>query len=191
MDQVKIGAFLKELRRDKGLTQEQLAEQLNVSNRTISRWETGSNMPDLSILIELADYYDVEIREILDGERKEKKMTEESKDTLQKVAEYTNAEKELLLKRAKVISIVGLLSLIAGLIMLSMETAAAAPVYMCIEGMCLGLAVGAMITMVLYTTGMLAKIKAKKAKHMKAIAVAAWVIIILAIAASVIETLIR
>ena len=41
MDQIKIGAFLKELRKAKKLTQEQLAEQLNVSNRTVSRWETG------------------------------------------------------------------------------------------------------------------------------------------------------
>ena len=41
MDQKKIGSFLKELRKAKGLTQEQLAEQLNVSGRTVSRWETG------------------------------------------------------------------------------------------------------------------------------------------------------
>jgi transcriptional regulator with XRE-family HTH domain len=46
MDQVKVGSFLKELRKEKNLTQENLAEQLNVPGRTISRWETGSNMPD-------------------------------------------------------------------------------------------------------------------------------------------------
>ena len=51
VDQIKIGLFLKELRKEKSLTQEQLAEQLNTSNRTISRWETGNNMPDLSMLI--------------------------------------------------------------------------------------------------------------------------------------------
>lgn len=51
MDQVKIGRFLKILRKEKGLTQEQLAEKFNVACRTISRWETGSNMPDLSILV--------------------------------------------------------------------------------------------------------------------------------------------
>ena len=62
MDQQKIGSFLKELRKEKNLTQEQLAEALNVSGRTVSRWETGSNMPDLSILVELADFYDVDIR---------------------------------------------------------------------------------------------------------------------------------
>ena len=70
MNPKKIGEFLKGLRKEKGLTQEQLAEILHVSGRTISRWETGINMPDLSILIQIAEFYDVEIKEILDGKRK-------------------------------------------------------------------------------------------------------------------------
>ena len=53
MDQVKIGNFLKKLRKEKGITQEQLAEILNVSGRTVSRWETGNNMPDISILVDI------------------------------------------------------------------------------------------------------------------------------------------
>ena len=56
VDQVKIGNFLKKLRKEKGITQEQLAEILNVSGRTVSRWETGNNMPDISILVDIADY---------------------------------------------------------------------------------------------------------------------------------------
>ena len=67
MDQIRIGEFLKELRKEKGLTQEQLAEQFNMSRRSVSRWETGSNLPDLSILVELAEFYDVDIKEIIDG----------------------------------------------------------------------------------------------------------------------------
>ena len=51
MNQVKIGRFLKELRKKKGLTQEQIAEKFHVSNRTISRWENGNNMPDLDVLM--------------------------------------------------------------------------------------------------------------------------------------------
>lgn len=62
MDQVKIGSFLRELRKEKALTQEQLAEKFGVSNRTVSRWENGNNMPDISILIELADFYDIDIK---------------------------------------------------------------------------------------------------------------------------------
>ena len=49
MDQSKVGRFIKELRKEKNLTQEQLAEQFNVSRRTVSRWETGNNLPDLDV----------------------------------------------------------------------------------------------------------------------------------------------
>lgn len=67
MDQKKTGAFLKELRKKKCLTQEQLAEKFNVSSRTISRWENGCNMPDLDVLMEeialnAADYTNTEIQ---------------------------------------------------------------------------------------------------------------------------------
>ena len=93
MDQKKIGSFLKELRKEKGLTQEQLAERLKVSSRSVSRWETGNNMPDLSILVELSDFYNLDIKEIIDGERKSENMEKETKDTLLKVAEYSQLEK--------------------------------------------------------------------------------------------------
>lgn len=100
MNPKKIGAFLKILRKEKGLTQEQLAEILHVSGRTISRWETGINMPDLSILIQIAEFYDVEIKEILDGERKGGIILDkELKETLTKVADYNTLEKE---KTAKI-----------------------------------------------------------------------------------------
>jgi len=94
MDQKKTGLFLKELRKEKKLTQEQLAEHFNVSARTVSRWETGTNMPDLSTLIEIADFFDVDIREIIDGERRRGCMKEDLKETLAKVANYANTEKE-------------------------------------------------------------------------------------------------
>ena len=94
MDMKKIGSFLKALRKEKGLTQEQLAEKLGVAGRTVSRWETASNMPDLSILIQLAEFYDIEVGEILDGERKDKAMDKEVKETLNKIADYSNDEKQ-------------------------------------------------------------------------------------------------
>ena len=99
MNQAKIGSFLKELRKEKNLTQEQLAEKFNVASRTVSRWENGNNMPDLSILVELADFYDVDIRELIDGERKSENMTEEMKDTLVKVVDYSETEKENIIKK--------------------------------------------------------------------------------------------
>ena len=98
MNQVKIGTFLRELRKGKGLTQEQLAEQLNISRRSVSRWETGSNMPDVGLLIEIADFFHVDIREIIDGERKSENMDKE-KETLKKVAEYADAETAKLKKK--------------------------------------------------------------------------------------------
>ena len=99
MNQIKTGELLKTLRKEKQLTQEQLAEHFNVSRRTVSRWETGSNMPDLSILVELADFYNVDIREIFDGERKSEVMNYDTKDTLKKAALYTAEENKKLRNR--------------------------------------------------------------------------------------------
>lgn len=96
MNQKKIGEFLKQLRKERHMTQEQLAETFYVSSRTVSRWETGNNMPDLGMLVEIADFYDVDIREIIDGERKSEIMNLETKDTLKKVAEYTIEENKKL-----------------------------------------------------------------------------------------------
>ena len=98
MDQKQIGLFLRTLRKQKGLTQGQLAEYLNVSDRSVSRWENGNNLPDLSILVELADYYAVDIGEIIEGERKGNSMDTELKATLQKVADYGDCQKQHSLK---------------------------------------------------------------------------------------------
>lgn len=92
MDQIRIGAFLKELRKEKELTQEQLAEKLSVSGRTVSRWETGSNMPDIGMLVVLADFYGVSIPEIIAGERKSENMNEETRKTAAAMAEYGRNE---------------------------------------------------------------------------------------------------
>ncbi len=69
MDTKKIGMFLKELRNEKGITQEQLGEKIGVSNKTISRWETGNYMPPVDCLNMLSDFYNISINEILAGER--------------------------------------------------------------------------------------------------------------------------
>lgn len=89
------------MRKEKDLTQEQLAEKLSVTGRTVSRWETGVNMPDLSLLVELADFYDVDIREIIDGERKSEIMNTETKETLLKVSDYAVQDKKRTVKKTK------------------------------------------------------------------------------------------
>ena len=107
MDQQKIGKFLKYLRKDKGLTQEQLAEHFCVSSRTVSRWENGNNMPDVDILIGLADFYEVDFRELIDGERKNENMDKETKETVLKAAEYMNAGAEQYTKRVHLLLLAG------------------------------------------------------------------------------------
>ena len=108
MDLVKIGAFLKELRKEKNITQEELADKMGVSRRTVSRWETGSNMPDMDILIDISDFYEVDLREILDGERNEDHMDEEMKETVLKVAEFSNEDKANLMKRIHVLFVIAM-----------------------------------------------------------------------------------
>ncbi len=118
MDTKKIGRFLKVLRNEKNMTQEQLAERMYVSGRTVSRWETGANMPDITILLELSDFYDVDIKEILDGGRKEQHMEKERKETILKVAEYNKEGNKQLIKRARILFI---FSFIVSLINLVIE----------------------------------------------------------------------
>ena len=109
IDQIKIGGFLRELRKERELTQEQLAEKFGVSSRSVSRWENGNTMPELGILVELADYYEVDIKEIIDGERKSEIMEKEQKETLRKVADYVEVEKKLAVKRRCIVTFVGTL----------------------------------------------------------------------------------
>lgn len=161
MDQKKTGSLLKELRKEKGMTQEQLAEYLNVSGRTISRWETGSNMPDLDILIELSDYYDIDIRELLDGERKSEKMNKELKETLLKAADYSDHEKQQLAKQMCILFSLGLVSFIIYLVLEYLGMADSGTTEEIASG-ALGFSLGVMICGVLYTSGWLLKFKAFK-----------------------------
>lgn len=69
MDLIRIGSFLAELRREKGLTQQALGERLGVTNKTISRWETGCYLPDVEMLSLLSKEFGVSINELVAGER--------------------------------------------------------------------------------------------------------------------------
>lgn len=110
MDTIKIGNFLRELRKEKNLTQEQLADVFNVSARTVSRWETGSNMPDISIIIEIADYYDLDVREILNGERSNALPAGSS--SIKDIAEYADKDKEKLAVKTRLYAIAGIIGII-------------------------------------------------------------------------------
>lgn len=69
MDQVKIGKFIAECRKEKHLTQSQLAERLGVSDRAVSKWENGRSMPDSSIMLELCDQIGINMNELFSGRR--------------------------------------------------------------------------------------------------------------------------
>jgi len=69
MNQEAIGKFIADCRKEKKLTQMQLAEKLNITNRAISKWETGKSCPDVSIMLELCDILGITVNELLSGER--------------------------------------------------------------------------------------------------------------------------
>jgi transcriptional regulator with XRE-family HTH domain/DNA-directed RNA polymerase subunit RPC12/RpoP len=69
MDQIKIGKFIALCRKEKGMTQLELAEKLNITDRAVSKWETGKSMPDTSIMIPLCEILSVSVNELLCGER--------------------------------------------------------------------------------------------------------------------------
>ena len=87
MNKVKIGKFISKCRKDKQLTQEQLAEMLNVTNKSISKWENGICMPDSGIIPELCEILNITINDLFSGEtvdvkNKEKKLEENLLDMI-------------------------------------------------------------------------------------------------------------
>ncbi len=94
METTQMSLFLKDLRKERGLTQEQAAEALFVSSKTLSRWETGATIPDLETLVKLAEYYKVDIKELIDGRRfgpdEAPDAASREKSALQAAAEYSS-----------------------------------------------------------------------------------------------------
>ncbi|MGN0613012.1 MAG: helix-turn-helix domain-containing protein [Porcipelethomonas sp.] len=69
MDLIQTGKFIATLRKEKGLTQEQLGEKVGVTNKTVSRWETGTYLPPADILLAMSELFDVSINELLSGNK--------------------------------------------------------------------------------------------------------------------------
>ena len=69
MDQIKIGKFIAACRKEEGMTQAELAEKLGISDRAVSKWETGKSMPDSGIMLELCGFLKINVNELLSGER--------------------------------------------------------------------------------------------------------------------------
>ena len=98
MDQIKIGKFISECRKKNNLTQMQLAEKLNITDRAISKWENGKAMPDSSIMLDLCNELKISVNELLSGEMIEMKNYDKSveKNLLDMVKQKEEADKRLL-----------------------------------------------------------------------------------------------
>ena len=91
MNQEKIGKFILELRREKNMTQQELADKIGVTDRAISKWENGRGMPDLSLMIPLCKELDITINELISGEKIEKKDYQSKlEENIVKTIDYTN-----------------------------------------------------------------------------------------------------
>lgn len=80
MNQVEIGKFIAKCRKEKKLTQAQLAEKLNITDRAVSKWETGKSMPDSSIMLELCEILGITVNELLSGEKIDMESYEKKAD---------------------------------------------------------------------------------------------------------------
>lgn len=159
MDLIKLGKFLKELRNEKELTQEQFSEIFNVSRKSVSRWETGRNLPDIDILIEISEYFSIELIELLNGERKSN-MNDNLKETVLKVTDYNNEESKKYIQRLNIMFIIGFLSIIISTFEIGNSF---------IYGIIKGIPIGMMIVGIIITSKHANKIRAfkKKLLHIK------------------------
>lgn len=96
MNQAKVGKFIAECRKNKNMTQAELANKLNITDRAISKWETGKGMPDSSIMLELCNELDISVNELLSGEvikmEKYNQKAEENLLEMKKQKEETDRE---------------------------------------------------------------------------------------------------
>lgn len=166
MDQKKIGKFLKELRTEKKLTQEQIAEKFYVTNRSVSRWENGNNMPDLDILIEISDYFKVDLREILNGERNDN-MNKEEKDTLLKAIDYTNDKALKCNKRIRICNGIAMLLVAANILIKDSELYTNIKAMPTILDIAQGIAIGMLFVGLIMSSRYGANIRAFKQRILK------------------------
>ena len=96
MNQEKIGKFIAECRKEKSLTQVQLAEKLNMSYKSISKWETGRGMPDSSVMLELCNYLGISVNELLSGEHlNEQEYQEKANENIISIAKESDKNRKI------------------------------------------------------------------------------------------------
>ena len=116
MDQVKIGRFIAECRKNKNLTQAQLAEKLNITDRAVSKWETGKSMPDSSIMLELCEILNITVNDLLCGEKNiMENYNQKNEQLLLDMAKELEQKNKTIWTSMWAIMIVSITALIAGL----------------------------------------------------------------------------
>ncbi len=94
MDNEKFGNFIKELRKEKGLTQKELGDKLNITDKAVSKWERGLSFPDISMLSSLANFYKVDVSELLKGEKETKQEINVEALIQETIEKYKNIEEK-------------------------------------------------------------------------------------------------
>ena len=161
---MRIGEQIKNYRKTEGLTQEQVANYLGVSTPAVNKWEKGSNMPDISLLVDIADYYDISIPEIINGERKSEIMNEEERKIAKTMSDYATTEKEKIFKEMKIQSIMGVCALVLYWILHETDAYMYSDALEKLTGYCETLVSVSVIMMAAYTTGSLSKLRSKSWK---------------------------
>ena len=123
MDQVKIGRFIADCRKEKNLTQMQLAEKLNITDRAVSKWETGKSLPDSAIMIELCEILGITVNDLLNGEVvKVDNYNKELEKTLIEMVKQKEENDKRLLALEWVIGILSVLVLLVPIIIAAYVT---------------------------------------------------------------------
>ena len=116
MDQIKIGKFIAECRKNVGLTQAQLAEKLGITDKAISKWERGIAMPDTSIMLELCNILGISVNELLSGEKIDMENNEQKNEQLLlEMAKEIEKKNRTIWTTMWVIMIVSIIALLAGI----------------------------------------------------------------------------
>ena len=112
----KIGSFIQKCRKEKSLTQEELGEILGVSAKSISRWENSVTMPDLSLITTIAKELGVEVSELLNGKRMDKKELLELRSSVDKIIKYANYEERTKNRKANFLIIFQIIILLIAIV---------------------------------------------------------------------------
>ena len=99
MDQIKTGQFIKAIRKEKNLTQREVAEKLNISEKTVSKWETGNGLPEVGLMLPLCELLEISVNELLSGERlDEKRYFEKAEQNIMSlIEEKAQAKKKIVI----------------------------------------------------------------------------------------------